>query len=641
MKRHYSLNYTAALNILGLLDTEQSEDGTPTTNTRTNTNTNTNTVTNTGTGTGTGIQEIEQAYRRLARVHHPDRGGDETSFILLTAAKDMLVNGNGGATCMCMSNDSGSSRHSPFHWNHDHDDGGGGTCSHGDGDDHGDGSDPCNGNGNGNETLSRILMRGRSGSCVRDLATRYDPSSNSIIVIAATDDGLKMKMVNGGRRKSALKFQSESQSQSQSQEVKVEFDAESVLCCALSSDGRFVFAGNAKGQVRRYLLKSTGSDSDSEMPLDNLASFALGQKRVFGLDVTKNSVVSVDVSNDSTSAGTDADSDSSRLSLDSSNSHSEKKNQHIVIAACARAHDSPTAVTMFRFKSKSVETLWRWRDTDTDADAANLLDGIHTIDTLMLSESLTLTTNEKKEEQHSWNIWLGGSNSSNEATLMKWEICLNTHPSMAEPVATCTNKDEGEDWWWSDCSSDSEDETECDMEMYAPRTMSKKLGFGSIYNIDECPDLRLLAATVGSDVVLLEPPPQQQLKDDTSYLGEHSADGLSFRVKNTLTARTNHVLYCVKILAKSLQIAAGGAGESIIIWSLARGTVQQSIRLNSLKRCNLSTNCIMSLDWLHVVDEEEAGAGTSIVSGGYDGNVTQWFIDARCNERTLATRESG
>jgi hypothetical protein len=96
MKRHYSLNYTAALNILGLLDTEQSEDGTPTTNTRTNTNTNTNTntVTNTGTGTGTGIQEIEQAYRRLARVHHPDRGGDETSFILLTAAKDILVKGS-------------------------------------------------------------------------------------------------------------------------------------------------------------------------------------------------------------------------------------------------------------------------------------------------------------------------------------------------------------------------------------------------------------------------------------------------------------------------------------------------------------------------------------------------------------------
>ena len=40
------------------------------------------------------------------------------------------------------------------------------------------------------------------------------------------------------------------------------------------------------------------------------------------------------------------------------------------------------------------------------------------------------------------------------------------------------------------------------MEMHdAQKTTSKKLGFGSIHSIDECPDLQLLAATIGSDVI--------------------------------------------------------------------------------------------------------------------------------------------
>jgi hypothetical protein len=54
-------------------------------------------------------------------------------------------------------------------------------------------------------------------------------------------------------------------------------------------------------------------------------------------------------------------------------------------------------------------------------------------------------------------------------------------------------------WRWSDSIPpmrySSEDETECDdMEMHAPRTTSEKLGFNSIYSMDECPDLRMMLA---------------------------------------------------------------------------------------------------------------------------------------------------
>ena len=100
-------------------------------------------------------------------------------------------------------------------------------------------------------------------------------------------------------------------------------------------------------------------------------------------------------------------------------------------------------------------------------------------------------------------------------------------------------------------------------------------------------------------------------------------------MEKTLT--TNNILYCVKILTKGLQIAACGAGESIVIWSLERGTLDYNIHLNSLKHCNLSTNCIMSLQWL---DDE----GTSIVWGGYDGNVTQWFLNRdACVNKSLSS----
>lgn len=45
--------------------------------------------------------EVVAAYRRLARQHHPDRGGDPDAFHALTRARDLLLagtrsHGNGG-----------------------------------------------------------------------------------------------------------------------------------------------------------------------------------------------------------------------------------------------------------------------------------------------------------------------------------------------------------------------------------------------------------------------------------------------------------------------------------------------------------------------------------------------------------------
>ena len=38
--------------------------------------------------------EIQRAYRKLAMKHHPDRGGDQSKFKDISAAYDILRDGN-------------------------------------------------------------------------------------------------------------------------------------------------------------------------------------------------------------------------------------------------------------------------------------------------------------------------------------------------------------------------------------------------------------------------------------------------------------------------------------------------------------------------------------------------------------------
>jgi DnaJ-class molecular chaperone len=40
---------------------------------------------------GAGADEIRSAYKRMARTHHPDKGGDSTSFIKISVAYRQLM----------------------------------------------------------------------------------------------------------------------------------------------------------------------------------------------------------------------------------------------------------------------------------------------------------------------------------------------------------------------------------------------------------------------------------------------------------------------------------------------------------------------------------------------------------------------
>ncbi len=52
-----------------------------------------------GVDRGADEDEIKEAYRELAKEHHPDRGGDEEKFKEVQAAYDQIKNGGGGESC--------------------------------------------------------------------------------------------------------------------------------------------------------------------------------------------------------------------------------------------------------------------------------------------------------------------------------------------------------------------------------------------------------------------------------------------------------------------------------------------------------------------------------------------------------------
>jgi len=514
-------------------------------------------------------KEIEKAYRKLARKHHPDRGGDEQNFIELKAARDFLVTGGASA---------GDLRRTaaPFGWD-SHAVGGGTDCP------------------------SRVLVRGRS--CVRDLTAKYDSKTSGMTVLAATDRGLKI-----------VHEQRDDPSGTTAPSCESLLTSEAILCCALSSDRRFAFAGTGKGQVHRYFLsdkvRHPTDDTDTMYsnrtenaavelkPLENLIGYPAKRKAgIYGMfdATTRNaSIVSVVV----------------RDPL----GDIPEKNQQLVFAGC----DSPPAVAVLQFRNASVDTLW-------SISNANGLDRwISTVDSLSVVTSCSRSNLNCLEDDDGgpvFHCWCGGSNSTSEAVLVDFVF----DPTELQTSASETKDgDDEEDWWLdsydddSDCTSDRE----CNEETCVP-AVACNLGFGSVYSIDHCPPLGLQAVTVGSDVILLET--RADVNDNTA------GPAVSLRRKKTLA--TDHTLYCVRISSNDMEVAACGAGESITIWSLVTGTISRIIHLNVPKDCNLSTNCIMALDWL-LSEKEDHGENEgecfrrSIVSGGYDGNVTQWYIDA-------------
>ena len=49
-----------------------------------------------GLGSDATLRDVRRAYRRLALVHHPDRGGDAAKFLEITDAFEQITQGSAG-----------------------------------------------------------------------------------------------------------------------------------------------------------------------------------------------------------------------------------------------------------------------------------------------------------------------------------------------------------------------------------------------------------------------------------------------------------------------------------------------------------------------------------------------------------------
>lgn len=622
--------------------------------------------------------EIQQAYRRLARVHHPDRGGDAPSFLRLTAAKDLLLHQHQHQHRIHHEHDIAATDQNQHH------DAPNAKASWSDG-------------GSLDVSSQVLLLRQRTSlSCVRDLVAGYHDAvaKKHHAILVATDDGLKVGVRNidcaagGVRGKHTFQWQNvysmgSSSPKNEKPAPIQQQQSQSVLCCAMSCDGMFAFAGDANGHISRYDISDQAflsqNGDDSTMKRQPLVAFApLGPSVVesvyhdllgCGATTIIPRVVSLEVrSEDHTGV----------IHKGSSSSHQE--NGNVVLAAYQIGGcQYPAAVAMFRFQRDSVQTLWQiFADPNGTSDltgALNPLRGIQSIDTLLLCPSRVEKYDEEpmecgQQSDHVWNVWMGGSNDSNEAVLVHWNIGLSswstsTTANQEDFQNTCSlsssMEDAHDESWGSEDSFDSDnngDELEnsrggSGMHNILPNilhAMNNPLGSGSIYSMDRCLESGLLAATVGSDVILLETHNHKDSDEADAKMGKcPPTHDSSYQIQQRLKTNGN-TLYCVKVLSSSKQIATCGADESIFIWSWSHPSsssslpstsdfptyihLQHRIQLNSNQQCNLCTNCIMALDWFIDIEEDEdedAGDGrrhrvvVSIVSGGYDGTVTRWW----------------
>jgi len=478
------------------------------------------------------VAEVERAYRRRARARHPDRGGDAADFRRLVAARDLLV-GGGATEASCATPDGGAE---------------------------GAAGRPAT-----------VLLRGTA--CVRDVAAART-RRGQVRIAAATDAGLRLVP--------ALAPADEPPK-----------PPASVLTCAITADGEFVFAGNSAGQVSRHRL---GDRDDEQVTAASLTCRVWKSDEAAGTDRdTRKNVVCLDVVDHMPRAGTDA----SPL--------------HLAVAAC----DAPLAAALLRFRRAEAEVLWR-----ATTGSAPLRD-LRSLDAVRMRPGAEHSGGAGGDPLR---FWLGGSSASGEATLVHCHVCLESkrddRPSVELDEENQSEDDGGSEasWWW-DASEEEEEEAAAHVTHESTATC---LGFGILFGLDWSPALELLAAAVGTDVKLLEPPVA------SGSAGDDAAPAPPPAVRATLT--TDHTLYCVRIHAPSGLVAACGAGEAVVVWSLATGTCRHHLSLDAPRQCHLATRCLLSCAWIiggdfEAEEEEKGGSRLSLVSGGYDGNVTRWFVE--------------
>jgi len=165
-----------------------------------------------------------------------------------------------------------------------------------------------------------------------------------------------------------------------------------------------------------------------------------------------------------------------------------------------------------------------------------------------------------------------------------------------------------------------------------PPIVYQNLGYGAIYDMDYSAVVQRIAVAIGSDVLLLGEEEKQATSYSSPQVCQSSAPNKAslFEDKRLTTSDT---IYSIKVFGDYL--AACGASESITIWSLPLGSVLVILHLRSPKYCNLATHCILALAWINCNHEEEkegrsggkSGSNeVSLISGGYDGNVSQWVF---------------
>lgn len=215
------------------------------------------------------------------------------------------------------------------------------------------------------------------------------------------------------------------------------------------------------------------------------------------------------------------------------------------------------------------------------------------------------------------NLWVGGGNndSSDSITgrLLMWK--MGTDSNFRERYETEDLFDEYDmtDSETEDSGSEGENDSDDDDDHDRP-VINMMVPEGSIFSLSK--HNNSIAVSSGQFIRIWN------YQVDTK--GPH---GGQEKLVETQTIQTkNKTLYALCLNERFL--AAAGSNECITLWdrnAWAQIAHEFSVPKSPDGCCSLATNCVMTLAWFR---DDASGLLQSLVSGGYDGVVTMWTLDA-------------
>jgi len=554
---------------------------------------------------GSTAKQIDQAYRRLVLLHHPDKGGDAEKFQEVHHARDLLLEGG---------NANFEQDNIP--------------------------NDPME----NSVTVGNDFHILRSQGCVRSMA--YCTIYGAVAVATDGINGLQVIVPIQGKREifqmsTTCSYRNENHLLNNHVRQKQTIST----CVAISSVG-LLYAGDDKGNIHQYCLCpsclsfQTSSSSTKKDP-----KLSWSPSRVEQIDKWQTSkIMAISTLTEGQSSTHTMTTTFSQCSGDKSCYNKSNKYHNLVVAATV----NPTSIILLNFLKEKVHILWEIGNHNRSIDILQL---IEIPETILITRAYEARSSSAKgidstcdeNEMLFTSVWVGGSQGS-DGSLIVWDLTFSKDDLVKNIDITLEESDYYE--VHSDYASDSSSASGsiCIKHNNLP-VIQKKMDSGPIYSIDN--NERQVAITSGSNVYIFQRNLLAEQHTQCMYDGRKGESGKimveGYNDRCTKLFMTQHfhtfqILYSVAL--SSSHVAAAGAAETIIVWSLRYGTVISCFKLNTIKTCNLHTSCILSL--LLVNNNAYTNTGEKILkenvllSGGYDGNVTRWILNfSNPNEKNL------